>query len=245
MSTLDEKVAALKAKQGSRDGQEQPGVRTASKKKKPARKKKNNGQSTKKCSDQRDKATDNYELFSHAYIRHGCNATGAYKELHPECNPGTAATSGWRLLRNVDVQRILFPLLEELMKKNTVDTEFVLRRWLEQANGSALDYFRVEEDGRLGALDLASITTAQRRNLKSIKISDTKYGQSISITVSDQQRAIEMFAKYLQMFAEKDSPEDSRKIGDLIEAGVRRIRACKDINAWKDLGFDGGFSDAK
>jgi len=244
MSSLDDKIAALKAKQGIRDAPEPPAAGAPKKAKKAAPKTKANGKAVKKVSTKRQKATENYELFSHAYIRHGCNATGAYTELHPDCTPESAATMGWRLLRNVEVQRILFPLLEALMEKNAVDTEFVLNRWLEQANGSALDYFHIEEDGRLGALDLTSITDAQRRNLKSIKISDTKYGQSISITVADQQKAVEMFAKYLQMLTEKAEPEDADRIGDLIEAGVKRIRANKDLNAWKDGAFDTKFSDA-
>ena len=136
------------------------------------------------------------------------------------------------------VQRILSPLLETLLEKNKVDTEFVISRLLEQANGSALDFFH----GRLGALDLASITDAQRRNLKSIKITDTKYGQSISIAVSDQQRAVEMFAKYLQMFTKELEPEDAGRIGDLIEAGVKRIWANKDLNAWREIVAEGTFS---
>ena len=63
-----------------------------------------------------------------------------------------------------------------------------------------LDYFKIDDNGKL-RLDMSNLTDAQRRNLKSIKISDTKYGRSISVAVADQRHAVHMLAKYLQMLA--------------------------------------------
>ena len=184
------------------------------------------------------------ESFAHAFIRHGCNASAAYRDaISPNCKPDTARVEGHKYLTKPAVQSILAPLLEALMQKNEVDTEFVLSRLLEQANASPLDYFHITEDGCLGELDLSAVQDHERRTLRSIKVTNNKYGRTITVTVSDQQKAIEMFAKYLDMFRQEDSPEQERRIGDRIEQGVKRIRANRDLQAWKEGSIEGKFSE--
>jgi len=197
-----------------------------------------------------NKMAEKCERFAHAYVRSGCNATRAYKEISPDCTDVTAATEGGKYLRKPQTQRILMPLLEGLMEKNAVNTEFVLSRMLEQANASPLDYFYVNERGQLGGIDVTGITDAQRRNLKTIRMTENSFvdknggehtSRSWHITVVDQQKAIEMFARYLQMFTRDMAEEDLTRIGDLIEAGVKRIRANKDLEAWRTI--DAEFSE--
>ena len=134
-------------------------------------------------------------------------------------------------------------MLQKLLRKAQVDREWVLNRLTEQANASALDYFTQTSAGQLELRDMNELSDAMRRNLKSIKISKTKNGRSISVTVVDQQQAVGMLAKFLQMFTKKADREDAGRIGDLIERGVKRIRACKDLDAWRDVGVDDKFSD--
>ncbi len=247
MSALDDKLAALLAKQGF--GPAQPD--TSLPKTSPGKDQKNTtvaGNGKKKTTtiskaNAPSKTYENSLKFAHAYVRLQCNATAAYKDLFPDVTDASASTLGWKLLRKVEVQRILFPLLEGLMEKNEVDTQFVIGRLLEQADASPLDYFNITEHGTIDGLDLTSVTPAQRRNLKSIQISDTRYGQTIKVTVVDQQKAVEMFAKYLQMFTREMDEDDVERIGDLIEQGVKRIRKNKDLDAWKEGALDGQFSE--
>lgn len=240
MTGLDEKIRAIKA--GKNPGKHKSAKERA------------NGKAVKRVPTVRKKADEQDELFAHAYVRHGCNGTKAYLEVFPNVKPESASVLGWKRLRKVNVQRILFPLLESLMEKNAVDTEWVLTRWLEQANGSPLDYFHITSDGELGDLDLNGISDAERRNLKTIKVNrtfiagregaDDKINENITITVADQQHAVDMFAKYMRMLTEKMPEEDRDRIGNLIEQGVKRIRACKDLDAWRDIDIGGQFNDA-
>jgi len=154
----------------------------------------------------------------------------------------TAAVNGSRLLRNAKTQAFVEPLLAALMDKHKVDTEFAIARLLDQSNGSALDYFK-EVGGELEFIGMDSLTDVQRRNVKSVKISKNQWGQSVSLTVNDQQKAVELLGRYLQMFTKEIEPEDVERIGDLIEAGVKRIRANRDLQAWQSGAFEGTFSE--
>ncbi len=257
---LDAKIAALKKEHGLTEP-ETGGTRPRAEKKETAprkdalkpKPKKTNG----KAISREEKDDKNNLNFVHAFIRNGCNATGAYQEVFPDCKPASAGVLGWRWLRKVKVQQIMFPLLEALMEKNEVNSEWVLSKWMDYASASPLDYFDIMPDGSLGRLRLDRITDAQRTNLKDIKVKRTaieKFDddgeltfttihEEIQIKVVDQARAVDQFAKFLQMLVEKLDPEDMDRIGDLIEAGVKRIRANKDLDAWKTVAADGQFSD--
>lgn len=141
------------------------------------------------------------------------------------------------------VQGVLAPLLEALMEKGEVDAKWVLMRWYENSMASPLDYFTITDDGQLGGLDLSAITDAQRTNLRSIEQVPTEYGTRIKVTVVDQQKATEMFAKYLKMLVPKLDEEDIDRIGDLLEEGVKRIRKQQDLGAWKDAAIEGKFTE--
>lgn len=202
-------------------------------------------------------AEEKAQLFANAYVRHGCNATLAYKDaISPTCKDTTAQVQGHKYLSKPMVQRYLAPLLEALMEKNEVDAEWVLARWKEQADGSPLDYFYQTPGGDLNLRDLDDFTEVERRNLKSLKVTKsvtevegakgsftttTRY--TWHVTVQDQQKAVEMFAKYLGLLTRTLDEEEVSRIGDLIEAGVKRIRASKDLDAWQQVAIEGEFSE--
>ncbi len=79
---------------------------------------------------------------------------------------------------------------------------------------------------------------AQRANLKEIKITDTKFGQNITVKVWDAQKATDQIGKHLGLLVEKLAEEDIDRIGDLIERGVKRIKATKDLDGWKSVILD-------
>jgi len=234
MDSVDSKVAALIAKQGFVAVPEKPEPKA---KPKPRARK-----PAEKVVSPPTKAAVNYERFAHVYVSSGCNATEAYRAVKPGCTDMTAAVNGSRLLRNAKTQAFVEPLLAALMDKHKVDTEFAIARLLDQSNGSALDYFK-EVGGELEFIGMDSLTDVQRRNVKSVKISKNQWGQSVSLTVNDQQKAVELLGRYLQMFTKEIEPEDVERIGDLIEAGVKRIRANRDLQAWQSGAFEGTFSE--
>ena len=112
--------------------------------------------------------------FCQELIKHGMNASAAYRALSPSVNANTAKVEGHRLLTDPNVVKILTPMLEKLFTDAAIDVEYVLRRWLEIAEGSAADYFTFE-DG-YPVLNMSDLTPAQMRNLKSITITEHKYG---------------------------------------------------------------------
>lgn len=190
-------------------------------------------------------------LFAHRYVQYHCNATVAYLSIKPDVKENTAGTEGWKLLRTPEVQDVLWPLLEGVLEKESAQSEWVIRRWLEQAEASPLDYFSITETGGLGGLDLTNISMAQRRNLKSIKYKRSTRtddnGETVTedwtVTVVDQQKAVELMAKMLGMLQTTIDPETEDRIGDLLERGVKRIQKKMDTEAWKDMAIEGQFSE--
>jgi len=255
MTSLDDKVKALLERQGLTDTATAAGAAAApEKQKKPAAKKRAKRIVPKKVATRPNKAAEKAELFAHAYVRTGCNATAAYREaISPNCKDNTAQVEGHKYLSKPMVQQVLAPLLEGLMQKNEVDTEFVISRLLEQANASPLDYFHVDDRGQIVGIDLTGVTEGQRRNLKSIRMTENTFTdksgndhttRSWVITVVDQQKAVEMFARYLKMFSTlEEDAVDAYRIGDRLAEGVKRIRASRDLDAWKDDAIDAKFSE--
>lgn len=183
------------------------------------------------------------ELFCCAYVSNGLNGAAAYRAIHPNASKRTSSVEATRYLAKPSVQEVLQPMIRKLAAKADIDAETVFRRWIEQSNGSPLDYFEITEDGMLGELSLDDLSEAQRRNLKAIKVTRNSSGETITVTVCDQQRALHMIARHLGLLSDKQPSIESDKIGDLIEKGVKRIRKAKDLGAWKDIDLEMGFDD--
>ena len=176
--------------------------------------------------------------FCQELIKNSMNATAAYKAVSPKVTDKTAAANGHRLLREAETLDILTPLLEGLFVDAGIEAEYVFRRWLEIASGSAADYYTFK-DG-VPTLDMSNMTPSQRANLKSISINHTQHGTNYKIEVYDAQRAIDTIGKHLGLLVDKLAEEDVERIGDLIEKGVNRIRASKDLDGWRSLMNENG-----
>ena len=174
--------------------------------------------------------------FCQELVKNSMNATKAYLAVSPKVTAKTAATEGGRLLREPDVIKILTPMLAKLFVDAGIEADYVFRRWLEIAEGSAADYFTF--DAGVPRLDMSDMSPAQLRNLKSIGITHGKFGTNYKIEVYCADHAVDMIAKHLGLLVEKLAEEDVERIGDLIEQGVARIRATKDLDGWKSIVFD-------
>lgn len=184
------------------------------------------------------------ELFAHALIRNSMNATAAYRELHPKCSDKTASVEGHKNLAKPSVIAELTPLLEDLFIDAGIETEYVFRRWLEFASATPLDYFRVDDEGYFRMIPTDNLTPAMRTNLRELKVTTTKSNdgerlhQTVTLKVVDQQKAVDTIGKHLGLLIEKLAEEDIERIGDLIERGVKRIKATKDLDGWKQVILD-------
>jgi len=157
--------------------------------------------------------------------------------LKPDVTARTAEVEGSKLLRKPELIAILTPLLEKLFTEAGIDARWVFQRWVQMSQATPLDYFTINDDGQ-PVLDMSDLTPAQRANLKEIKITDTKFGQNITVKVWDAQKATDQIGKHLGLLVEKLADEDIERIGDLIERGVKRIKATKDLDGWKSVILD-------
>ena len=175
--------------------------------------------------------------FAHKLIQNNLNAKAAYLALKPDVTARTAEVEGSKLLRKPELIAILTPLLEKLFTEAGIDAHWVFQRWVQMSQATPLDYFTINDDGQ-PVLDMSDLTPAQRANLKEIKITDTKFGQNITVKVWDAQKATDQIGKHLGLLVEKLADEDIERIGDLIERGVKRIKATKDLDGWKSVILD-------
>ena len=206
---------------------EKPAPKVAAKKRPRVRKKKNNGVTIRI-----DRAR-----FAQELIKNSMNATEAYMAVAPNASRKSAASAGYMLIRESETLDILTPLLEGLFIDAGIEAEYVFRRWLEIASGSAMDYFTIDESGH-PVLDMSAMTPAMHRNLKSLTISQTQHGTNYKIETYDAQKAIDTIGKHLGLLVDKLADEDVERIGDMIERGVKRIKSTKDLDGWKDVILD-------
>ena len=177
------------------------------------------------------------ELFAKELIKNSMNATKAYQAVSPKVTAKTAATEGFRLLREPETIEILQPMLEQLFTEAGIDAQWVFKRLVEMSQATPLDYFTINNAGQ-PVLDMSDLTPAQRANLKEIKITDTKFGQNITVKVCDAQKAIDSIGRHLGLFIDRLPEKDVERIGDMLERAVKRIKATKDLDAWKDIILD-------
>ena len=79
--------------------------------------------------------------FCLAYIANGFNATAAYQAAYPKVGAATAATNGYRLLRNADVVAFLEPELQARWRDQQMNGEEALARLATQARADVRQLF--------------------------------------------------------------------------------------------------------
>ena len=186
--------------------------------------------------------------FALALIANSMNATKAYLAVSPKVTDKTAATRGMQVLREAETIQYLTPMLQKLFIEAGIEADYVFKRWVEMSQATPYDYFKVAEDGHMILRSSDSLTHAQKLNCKKLKVTrneaTSKDGETLYVTtrteleVVDSQRAISEIAKHLGLLVDKMAEEDVERIGDLIERGVKRIKATKDLDGWKDVILD-------
>lgn len=192
--------------------------------------------------------------FCKELIKNGMNASAAYRAVSPKATARTAGQQGFVLLKEPETIAILTPMLAKLFRDAGIEADYVFRRWLEMSQATPYDYFTVDDEGVTKLRPESELTPAQRLNVRKLKVTvnetQNKKGDRLYITTRteletvDQQRAVSEIAKHLGLLVDKLADEDVERIGDMIEKGVARIKANKDLDAWKELIEEAEFTEA-
>ncbi|MBO5142708.1 MAG: terminase small subunit [Treponema sp.] len=72
------------------------------------------------------KLTNNQEKFIREYLK-DFNGTRAYKEAYKTKNEKVAATSAWRMLRNVDIQQAIQEAANRQLEEVEIDVNYIVK----------------------------------------------------------------------------------------------------------------------
>lgn len=144
-----------------------------------------------------------HQQFVEEYLR--CfNATRAYQAVYPTVGRLTAASNGYRLLReNPEVAEYV----QQRLSETAMSADEVLMRLAEQARGSMGDFIRVTPDGSF-TIDLTEAESSQKLGLirkvtKTVRrFGDTEIEEA-TIDLYDSQSALVHLGKHLDLFSDK------------------------------------------
>ena len=160
------------------------------------------------------------------------NVTEAWARTHPDATRASCATLGSRWLRKVEIQAAI----REHFKAKRMEVDEVIGRLAEQARGSLKPFTLINEDG-FAYFDFSSDEAKEQFHL--IKEMETRRSrrvegkgedaevwedEQIKIKIESPQRALDMLAKYHQLYTEKD--DDGNPLTD--EQRIARVVSILD-----------------
>lgn len=152
--------------------------------------------------------TNAQRIFCNEYLI-DFNATRAYKVAYPRCKKAeTAAQSGSRLLRNVNVQEYISGKMKEREKRTEVTQDMVIQ---ELARIAFLDISKLyNENGKLKNIqDIDKDTVKAISSLETLEEYDgygderEKIGDTQKVKLLDKTKALELLGRHLGIFKEK------------------------------------------
>ncbi len=162
------------------------------------------------------------QLFIEEYLR-TFNATASYLKAYPNVKRTTAASNGYRLLReNPEVDE----MIQQRLSETAMSANEVLMRLAEQARGDIGEYI-VKDDGNL-TIDIESAKEAKRTHLikkltqrRFVRTTDDYRDEETTITIEmyDAQAALVQLGKHHKLFV--DRQEVTGKDGGPIEHDYR------------------------
>lgn len=110
----------------------------------------------------------------------------------------TAYSAGQRLLKNVEVKKVIQNKAEKLSSKLEITAENVLREWAILAYSNIADVVKASGDSvRLN--DINKLTPEVQRSIQSV--SEGKFG--VSIKLHDKKAGLEALSKYLHLWVDR------------------------------------------
>ena len=147
------------------------------------------------------------------------NATRAYQAVYPTVGRLTAASNGYRLLReNPEVAEYVQHRLSEA----AMGADEVLMRLAEQARGNMGDFIRVTPDGSF-TIDLTGAESTQKLGLirkvtKTVRrFGDTEIEEA-TVDLYDSQAALVHLGKHLDLFSDKLTVKLEKELKGALDA---------------------------
>ena len=170
----------------------------------------------------------NKDLFVAYYLEAQCNATEAYRRLHPEANYESAKVEACRLLTNPNIKA----KIEKAVRKALGESENVLKHQL-------LDLFKkrafydpakyIDKKGRPIFGCLEDIPFEDRCAIDGIK--EHSFGEGgalkiLNVTLANRMQAAAQLAKYIKLFGEDDgaftlkmTDETANRLSNIFKGG--------------------------
>lgn len=159
-----------------------------------------------------------HQQFVEEYLR--CfNATRAYQAVYPSVGRLTAASNGYRLLReNPEVAEYI----QQRLSETAMSTDEVLMRLAEHARGNMGDFIRVTPDGSF-AIDLTHAESAQKLGLiRKVTKTTRRFGdmeiEEATIDLYDSQSALVHLGKHLDLFSDKLTVKLEKELKGALDA---------------------------
>lgn len=174
-----------------------------------------------------------YRKFACEYLI-DFNATQA--ALRCGFSPKTAYSQGQRLLKNVDIQRLISEGMKKAELRSEIKQDDIIAELAKIAFSSASDYMRIkteevpvtveDKDGKKRAVmqekqfvqAIDSQNLMQHKKGAVAKIRETKYG--IDIETYDKIKALELLGKHFGMFRDTDKENEDSSTGVIMLAPV-------------------------
>lgn len=164
------------------------------------------------------------QLFIEEYLR-TFNATAAYRTAYPNVKRTTAASNGYRLLReNPEVDE----MVQQRLTETAMSANEVLMRLAEQARGDIGEY--IVKDGGSLTIDIESAKEAKRTHLIKkltqrhfVRTTDDYRDEETTITIEmyDAQAALVQIGRYHKLFTDK--AEITGKDGETIPIAIVKM----------------------
>ena len=159
-----------------------------------------------------------HQQFVEEYLR--CfNATRAYQAVYPTVGRLTAASNGYRLLKeNPEVAEYV----QQRLTETAMSADEVLMRMAEQARGNMGDFIRVTPDGSF-TIDLTGAESTQKLGLirkvtKTVRrFGDTEIEEA-TVDLYDSQAALVHLGKHLDLFSDKLTVKLEKELKGALDA---------------------------
>lgn len=130
-------------------------------------------------------------------------------------------------LRQKRVQRLICEYVEKIKRRAQIEVRELADQISADMQVDIFDY--VNESGTEFVLTKSALTPQQRRAVKSIQITPTKWGDSVKVTMVDRQRAQELAMALIAL---------TRKLGELEEGGTLPGELIKHLEALQHKRID-------
>lgn len=159
-----------------------------------------------------------HQQFAEEYLR--CfNATKAYQSVYPNVSRVTAASNGYRLLKD---KSEVAEYIQQRLSETAMSADEVLMRLAEQARGNMGDFIRATSDGSF-TFDLSNADEAQKLGLirkatKTVRRIGAMEVEEISVDLYDAQAALVHLGKHLDLFSDKINIKLEKELNSALDA---------------------------